>query len=217
MGLCSPSIPDAEGRISIYASSVRPTSGDDFYIGKVIFEYDTNKIMLCTSIAGGGTWSELAEGDGWTSYSILYGAQYMAGWGGAITSYGASIVTGFYRTTGAFVEYFTTLAVGAGATFGASSMYFNNPFDFVEDTAGGKTYAIVMGGGGFFRDNSTGSRYPLRLLPRAGTPTTYGCVLVYNGAAAGNACLVDQTTTGTFPVVPATSDVYAVYGRGFTA
>ncbi len=208
MGICSQAVADSTGRISIYTSSTRPTSGADFYIGKVIYESDTGKFMTCTSIAGAGTWKEIVDGEGWTSYTPT-----VAGTGFAVSG---GTISGFYRTMISHVEFMAAWTFGAGDTSGAGPLTISMPVTSDNTAIGGTgmTALALAGGGGWFFDTSTSAYYPLMLL-RSNNTKVEPRVITYNGAAAGTAYATLTGLTSAIPVAPATGDIYAIYGMCF--
>ena len=206
MGLCSPSVADNNGRITIYTSATRPTSGDDFYIGKVIFESDTNKLMLCTSIAAGGTWRELADGDGWTPYTPT-----VSGF-----TQGNGTVTGAFRLTVTHYDFYATFTYGSTST-ALGNLGLTAPVAMTGTaTWDGATSAVLGGSHGLMYDLSTTIVYPLDMGWGSSTVVTLQG-LQYNGAAAGTAAVVLVPVGGAFPVAPATGDVYSISVRSFIA
>lgn len=54
---CSPFLDDQIGRIGVYTTATRPT-GNDVYVGKVIFDVTLGYLVIATSVtAGVGTWA----------------------------------------------------------------------------------------------------------------------------------------------------------------
>lgn len=212
MGICSPSPSDSTGRISTYTSTTRPTSGVDFYVGKVIFESDTNKLMICTSISAGGTWREIFDGDGWVSYTPA-----IAGTGFAVVN---GAVAGYYRRFITHVEFFAIWLYGSTDTSGAGPLTISTPVTTDNTALGstgvGPTQAGLSGGGGWFYDLSATTYYPLYLL-RSNNTKVEPRVITYNGAAAGTAYATLTGLTSTIPIAPATGDIYVIYGQAFTS
>lgn len=207
MGICSPFVADNAGRTTLYTSATRPTSGSDFYVGKIIFETDTLKVMLCTSIAAGGTWREITDGDGLTSFTPT-----IAGTGFAL---GNGLIGGMWWTVINRIEWFMAWQYGSTSTSGAGPLTFTSPATMVATalpatSAAQLSAASLSGMGGVFYDLSATRYYPLKVL-YGSTTTVQPMVETFDGSAAGVAYVYLTGLTSAIPIAPGTGDIYYLH------
>lgn len=106
MGVCAPSINSSIGRISLYSTALRPTSGDDFYIGKVIWDTTLAQLFVLTSLAAGGTWTPIVD-------------DAPIGYTPTLTNVTGGTTAGQYQQTGKALTLAQQITVGT-ATAGAA-------------------------------------------------------------------------------------------------
>ncbi len=194
---------DGIGRITTCTASpdTRPT-GTERYEGKVVWETDTNKLMVWN----GTEWREIFDVDGWTTYAPAIG-----GTGFAI---GNGTLAGLYRLhPDKRYEWFASVVFGGTSTYGAGPLTITNPATL---TATNLLGALAGASAGIFNDTSASADYPCKL---AYSSTTTSKVVVHRYdptlGAANYVTLVGVTSA--IPVTLASGDSIYVYGTGWGA
>lgn len=196
MSVCSPFVADNIGRITVASSSTRPT-GADRYEGKIIWESDTNKLMVCYD---GTNWREVFDVDGWTTYTPTIG-------GFAI---GNGSTSGLYRAhPNNTYEWWAVFTAGSTSTYGAQ-LTISYPATL---SATNTTIAMNAAGHAVIYDTSAGTYYAAQYMYSS---TTTGSVwaMSYDPTLGAVNYVKLAALTSAIPMAWATGDQVWVYGTG---